>query len=138
MSIIPDSALKALKQRASSPLLVPAPPTQPPGAPSRASRIELPVDVSLTTESERDLPALAAITRDLSATGMFLVTTATLPVGAEVDLGLELPGADALRLSKHRLRARVVRRTDTGYGLSFIDPPATLRQAIELLAAKKT
>ncbi|MCC6622315.1 MAG: methyltransferase domain-containing protein [Deltaproteobacteria bacterium] len=75
--------------------------------------------------SRRGHSAPLGVTRDLSLRGVFIETSAPLPVGTVVPLALELePGAPPLVLE-----AEVMRVDDLGMGLAFTlgDPSATRR-----------
>ena len=76
---------------------------------------------------------VAAVVRDISATGLFVRLAAELAIGAEVACELSLPGPD-LSTSHHRAWARVVRKGDHGYGLELLDPSHELVEAILGLA----
>lgn len=115
-SIIPRSALSALIRR--------SPPPPPPNNPvPRAHRAVVPIDVEIVIGDAR----LTAIARDLSTTGVFLVTGEDLALQTVVTLHLQLPGTGPLAVVAHQLAGRLVRRTDAGYGVAFVDPaPATV------------
>jgi hypothetical protein len=108
-------------------------PTEPPlraDASSRSPRKVVPVDVVV------ELPTGAFFTtviRDLSTTGAFITTKRAIEVGTMVSLEIRLPSV--LRLAERQLRceARVVRRTELGVGLAFVDPPADLTAGIAAL-----
>lgn len=53
-----------------------------------------------------------------------------LDVGAIVKLELQLPSADALAQSRHHVSAQVVRRTETGYDMTLLEPSPELIHAI--------
>jgi len=80
--------------------------------------------------------AFDAIVRDLSTTGLFVVTSHDLTVGADVTLALQLPDEDVLAQAIHRVAARVVRRAETGYGMLLREPSRELVDAIARLARR--
>lgn len=63
-------------------------------------------------------------TRDLSATGLFLLAPGRWSAGNEVSLIL------AHREARVRVRARATQATDEGVGFRFLDPPAELEAAV--------
>ena len=128
--MIPKSALVALRSR---PPGLPALPPLPPNAVDRAERIVVPVDIELQLpDGER----FAAIVRDLSTSGLFVVTTRTLGLSTTVTVALELPGPDPLSQIHHEGAARIVRRAETGYGFVWIDPSPALVDSIRRLAVR--
>jgi hypothetical protein len=128
--MIPAVALDALRrigQRV-------RPPTRPPlpdNARDRAARVVVPVDATVELD---DGTTCAAVVRDISTTGLFLVLDAPLATGAEITLTLGLPSKDdPLSISRHRAWAKVVRAAGGGYGLVFLDPEPELVEAISAL-----
>jgi hypothetical protein len=100
---------------------LPAKPRAPTQDPRIAPRVVLPADVDIVLGSER----ITAIVRDISATGIYLITERELDVETTVQLEVELPVAKgALEVAIHVLTARIVRRAFTGYGLELVSPPA--------------
>jgi PilZ domain len=109
---------------------IPAPPTPPPDATSRAKRMVVPVDVVI------ELPTggfFSAMLRDLSASGAFVTTKRALEVGTVVSLEIRLPGSRVLSEQNFRIDARIARRTELGWGLAFIAPPPELVAGITAL-----
>lgn len=109
---------------------IPAEPPLRPDAASRSPRKVVPVDAVV------ELPSgafFSTVIRDLSTTGAFITTKRAIEIGAVLSLEIRLPSV--LRLAERTLRceARVVRRTDLGCGLAFIDPPADLITGIAAL-----
>ncbi|MBA3457442.1 MAG: PilZ domain-containing protein [Deltaproteobacteria bacterium] len=99
----------------------------PPTYPPRATRKVVPVDVVV------ELPGgafFSTVLRDVSTSGAFMVTKRALEVGTTVALELRIPTPGAVTQSSHRTTARIVRRTDIGYGLAFLDASAALVAAI--------
>ena len=110
---------------------VPSSPPLPANAKERAERVVVAVDVEVYTPSGS---YFSAVVRDLSTTGLFIVTKRELAIDTVVELQLELPGANVLAVSRHRVDAKIVRRGDRGYGLVFVSPPQELVAAIVALA----
>jgi hypothetical protein len=109
---------------------IPAPPTPPPDATTRAKRMIVPVDVVV------ELPTggfFSAMLRDLSASGAFVTTKRALEVGTVVSLEIRLPSSRVLAEQNFRIDARIARRTDLGCGLAFIAPPPELIAGITAL-----
>ena len=100
---------------------------------ARAARRIVPIDVELLLASG---VAFSAVVRDLSTTGVFIVTERLLDIGAIVSLELHLPGADLLVQSRHRVSATVVRRAESGYGLVLLEPSSELVAAITVVAVR--
>ncbi|MCW5807174.1 MAG: PilZ domain-containing protein, partial [Deltaproteobacteria bacterium] len=109
------------------PPIAPRPP-EPPNARPRSRRISIPIDVRLILP---DGTRVSGHSRDLSTTGLFVLTTAALPDGAEVDVELLLPGKEAFTEDEHRARARIARRDDDGVGIELLDPDARLTAALD-------
>jgi hypothetical protein len=120
-SLIPSSARTALGQRGSLPALPPIPPR--PDARPRAPRLALPLDATIERDGHAALPVVC---RDISATGVFVLTDAPLTIGASLDFTVETPAAEAWGERRYRTRARVIRRESRGYGLALEAPPAEL------------
>ncbi|MCA9515461.1 MAG: methyltransferase domain-containing protein [Myxococcales bacterium] len=79
--------------------------------------------------------AVLGETRDLSQYGFFLATSDPLPTGSVLPISLELGGSPPVEL---QLRAEVVRRTDDGMGLAFIDPPKDVQKRLRHFVADMT
>lgn len=80
-------------------------------------RASLRVDIELWYAGRK----FEGMTRNVSEGGVYLVTGADLPLGAEVELALRIPGC----LAAHQIRARVAwgtgwARDGQGYGLTFV------------------
>lgn len=129
---LPPAALDALRAGNRKPGL----PTSPP-VPTQASRIAERVVVPADVEVRVDGEAFAAIVRDLSATGVYIVTERELPIDAVVTIAIDLPDVAMLASTRFEVGARVVRRAYTGYGLLLIEPPRALVDAISALTAAK-
>lgn len=56
--------------------------------------------------------------RDLSKGGLFLETSQELPVGEEIKVYFEIPGSKSIVT----LRGKIVRKDETGVGISFVEP----------------
>lgn len=102
-----------------------------PDAKPRAARIAVPLDATIALA---DGPPLTVVCRDISATGLFVLTATSLPVGELVDLTVQTPTDEAWVERSHQARARVVRRESRGYGLELVAPPADLLIEIDRLA----
>ncbi|MBX3160585.1 MAG: PilZ domain-containing protein [Deltaproteobacteria bacterium] len=122
----PQLVLDALRTP-DRPPIAPRPP-EPPNARPRSRRISIPIDVRLILP---DGTRVSGHSRDLSTTGLFVLTTAALPDGAEVDVELLLPGKEAFTEDEHRARARIARRDDDGVGIELLDPDARLTAALD-------
>lgn len=105
--------------------------------------------ISIEVGYEFDKQKLLAYTRDISLTGIFVITRDLLPLGCELDLELVVPPAD--RGSKEpptavRTRAQIVRQEKeetlgvriSGVGLKFLDLEPSAKKALEELMARKT
>lgn len=102
---------------------IPAEPPLRPDASSRSPRKVIPVDAVV------ELPNgafFSTVIRDMSTTGCFITTKRAIEIGATVTLEIRMPST--LRLAERQLRcdAKVVRRTELGCGLAFVNPPADL------------
>lgn len=98
----------------------------------RAARMAVPLDAVVRTP---DGASHAVVCRDISTSGVFILTDRGLPIGDVVELSLRTPTSEPWREQGHSARARVVRRESRGYGLELIEPPATLLAQIEKLDA---
>ena len=131
-SLIPGSAKKALEDivRAS-----PHPPGH--GAEKRADdRVAVPADAEVAIAARVVLGGggARAVTRDVSASGAFIVTDAPLPRDTAFALTLSLPTPDAMGLFEHALRAVVVREEPgVGYGIRFESPGSDFVAAVARL-----
>ncbi len=119
------TALRATPRRVG----VPTGPPPPANATERAPRIVVPVDVDVQIGAT----TFAAVARDVSTTGVFLLTDRDLPISTFAKLVMQLPTRGTLDVVRHTVTAKVVRRTDTGYGMLLIDPTPALVGAIEAL-----
>jgi len=106
---------------------LPPRPAPPVNAKDRARRIALPIDVRVRGDSGS---VIEAHSRDISTSGLFVITDAALTIGDELDIELRLPGSDPLSERGYSARARVVRREDSGYGIELIAPHAELIGAL--------
>lgn len=110
---------------------IPAEPPLRPDASSRSPRKVIPVDAVV------ELPNgafFSTVIRDMSTTGCFITTKRAIEIGATVTLEIRMPST--LRLAERQLRcdAKVVRRTELGCGLAFVDPPADLVAGIAAMS----
>ncbi len=102
---------------------IPAEPPLRADAASRSPRKVLPVDVVV------ELPSgafFSAVLRDLSTTGAFVTTKRPIEIGTVVTLEIRMPSVARMAEREVRCDARIVRRTDVGCGLAFVNPPAEL------------
>ena len=74
-----------------------------------------------------------AHSRDLSTTGLFVLTAAPLAVGTLYQISIMIPGAEAFSEEVHHAKAKVVRRDEGGYGVELISPDAKLLAALAAL-----
>ncbi len=111
------------------PVLPPRAP-EPPDASPRARRIAIPIDVCLVLGSGTRIDAHS---RDISTSGLFVLSDATLAVGDTLDIELMLPGEEAFTEEQYRSRARVARKADGGYGIELLAPDAALLAALGAL-----
>ena len=111
------------------PMIPPRPP-EPVDASPRARRIAIPIDLRLVLGSGERLDGHS---RDISTTGLFVLTDATLDVGDELTLELMLPGEEAFTEDEYQSRARVARAAEGGYGLELLAPDAGLIRALATL-----
>lgn len=128
---LPQAAVTALQSGGRKPGLPTIPPL-PANAPRIAQRVVVPADVIVRVGSD----SFSAIVRDLSTTGVYIVTERELAIDSTVTIELELPTADALAVSRHEVTAKIVRRADTGYGMLLVDPPPALVAEISALSTK--
>ena len=131
VSLIPPAALAALRGSGTQ-VGVPAVPPLRAGAAARAARIVVPIDLEVSVAGG---PAFAAVARDISTTGLFIATGAELDLQTIITLDLHLPGETALAEARYSVSARVVRRTDAGYGVVLVEPSPALVAAITAVAA---
>jgi hypothetical protein len=109
---------------------VPPKPADPPDAKARARRIAISIDVRLFPPSGAPVDGHS---RDVSETGLFVLTTGKLAVGTTLPIELLLPGDEAFTETEYRARARVVRQGHGGYGIELVDPEPALVQALARL-----
>ncbi|HUJ59050.1 MAG TPA: PilZ domain-containing protein [Kofleriaceae bacterium] len=103
---------------------------EPPDARERARRIAIPLDVRIILDDGRIVDAHS---RDISTSGLFVLTDQTLPVGATARLELLVPGKEAFTEDVHRATVRIVRRGDGGYGVELVAPDPELLAALAAL-----
>jgi hypothetical protein len=99
-------------------------------------RMELVADVEIAAHARIaiDGQSHAAMTRDLSATGVFVVCSAQLPLGAPVTVEISLPGEDDWSLSVHTLQGRITRAEQgIGYGIAFDETSVRFLAELEAL-----
>jgi hypothetical protein len=109
---------------------IPPKPPDPPNAKIRARRISIPIDVRLLLP---DGGFGDGTSRDLSTTGLFVLTTTKLAVDDELVIALMLPGKEAFTEEEYRAKARVARTAEDGYGLELIAPEPDLVAALDQL-----
>ncbi|MBS1124166.1 MAG: PilZ domain [Deltaproteobacteria bacterium] len=124
----PNPVLAALRT-VDRPVLPPREP-EPADASPRARRILIPIDVHLIRP---DGTRVNGHSRDISTSGLFVITDAALAVGDALTIELLLPGEEAFTETVHRSRARVARHADGGYGIELIAPDAALIAALGAL-----
>jgi len=121
ITLPPEPSFIKLKLRSDRKPGLPTTPPIPAQGPRIAQRVVLPADVELMLGAER----VSAIVRDISATGIYIVTERELEVDTTLQLAIDLPAAKgALDVTRYELTARIVRRAFSGYGLVLVDPPA--------------
>jgi PilZ domain len=125
--LIPTTALRAISG-AAQPKPLPKPPP-PPQARPRAHRVTVSMDLRLLIAGQ----ALAMQSRDVSSTGFFAVTSHDLPIGEVVECELRVP-ARGLVEQTFRVKVRIVRRSDIGYGFELVAPSASLVAALNELS----
>jgi hypothetical protein len=70
--------------------------------------------------------------RDISTSGLFVVTQHPLELGTTYAATLKLPGKDEWSVRELELRLKITRAvTGLGYGSAFVEPSAELVAAIE-------
>jgi hypothetical protein len=106
---------------------VPPRPSVPPGVKERPHRIPIAIDVRLHPEGGARIDAHS---RDISTTGLFVLTQASLAIGETVGIVLLLPGKEAFAETEYRGRARVARQGEGGYGIELVDPTPELLAAL--------
>ncbi len=110
--------------------LIPPKPADPPNAAPRARRIAIAIDVILRISDDR---MIAAQSRDISTSGLFVVTDAELDIGATLSAELMVPGAEPFTEEEFTSKARVVRRAPGGYGVELVDAEAALLRSLAAL-----
>ncbi len=128
---LPEAALTALRSGDRKPGVPTSPPLPAQAAP-RAERVVVPADVEVHHGDQ----VFAAVVRDLSATGLYVITHRELAVDSIVTVVIELPRAGVLEVTRYEARARIVRRAYTGYGMLLLEPAAELVAAITALAPR--
>ena len=99
----------------------------PPDARKRARRIAIPIDIRLVLS---DGTRIGGHSRDISATGLFVLTHVKLVVGEEITIELFLPGEEAFTEHEFRSRARIARSDEGGYGIELLAPQPDLIRAL--------
>jgi hypothetical protein len=84
-------------------------------------------DGNLVTEAD-------GTSRDISTTGMFVVTEAPLAPESELEIVMLLPGREAFTEDEYRAKARIVRKTEEGVGLELLEPSPDLVAALDNIA----
>jgi hypothetical protein len=110
--------------------VIPPPRADPPNAKFRAHRIAVPIDIRLDLA---DGTFADGMSRDISATGLFVLTTAPLAIDSELAIVLLLPGEEAFTEHEYPCQARVVRQADDGFGLELLAPSVELVAALDAL-----
>jgi len=110
--------------------VIPPRAADPPDAAPRARRIAMPIDICMI---RADKTRIDGHSRDVSTSGLFVLTDAKLAVNDELTLELRLPGKEAFTEDEFRSRARVARRAEGGYGLELVSPEAALIAALSAL-----
>jgi hypothetical protein len=128
---LPPDAITALRSGNRKPGLPTSPPV-PASAPRIAERVVVPADVEIRIGTE----TFSAIIRDLSKTGVYIVTERELAIDSLVKIAIDLPAPGVLDVTRFEATARVVRRAYTGYGMVLVAPPATLVAAISALGSR--
>jgi hypothetical protein len=128
---LPAEAITALRSGNRKPGLPTSPPI-PAQAARVAERVVVPADIEIRLGSE----TFSAIVRDLSTTGVYVVTEHELEVDTLVTIAIELPTPGVLDVTRHEASAKIVRRAYTGYGMLLVDPPAALVAAIAALSTR--
>ena len=105
--------------------------------PDVAKRIDLVADVNVILPAKLEVGAaeVEAMTRDLSATGLYLACSEPLHIGDELRLTLLMPGEDGWTLVEHEVQGVVARiEGDNGYGIRFTQVPEAYRTGLLALA----
>ncbi len=102
----------------------------PSDAVTRARRISIPIDVRLILA---DGTKVDSHSRDISISGLFVLTRAKLAVNDEISVVLLLPSTEPFMEDEYPCRARVARQAEDGYGLELIAPNAALLAALAAL-----
>ncbi len=77
----------------------------------------VPFEVSASVQT--DLISINGMVDNLSMKGMFLATGETLAGGSLLDISIILPGSSSML--SIRLKGRVVRQTEAGIGVEFLE-----------------
>lgn len=109
---------------------VPPPPPDPKDAAPRARRISIPIDIRVIVPNGKQVTGHS---RDISTTGLFVLTEGALTVGEEYAIELMLPGAEPFTEQEYRGRARIARKAECGYGIVLLSPDANLLEALAAL-----
>ncbi|MBA2538166.1 MAG: PilZ domain-containing protein [Deltaproteobacteria bacterium] len=109
---------------------LPPPLAEPADASPRARRIAMPIDVALILASST---RITAHSRDISMSGLFVLTDANLTVGAQIRIEIMLPGEEAFTEDEYSAKARIARKAEDGYGIELIDPDPALLKALAAL-----
>ncbi|MCP4447803.1 MAG: hypothetical protein GY811_21065 [Myxococcales bacterium] len=113
ISLIPRAAMSALKRAGVERNKLPA------DAQHRAPRLAMPISIEFQLGEERS----SALTRELSLTGAYLITSVKIPLMQMLELAVQIPiSCDSMRSETMLIRAKVVRAAVGGYGVAFDAP----------------
>jgi hypothetical protein len=96
---------------------------------SRARRIAIPIDITLQIGSR----TLTATSRDISTSGLFVLTDEPLDISTTLTVTLMLPGSEPFVEDEFTSRARVTRRAPGGYGIELVAADPSLLRALAAL-----
>lgn len=84
----------------------------------RRKHRRVPVDLNVRHRTPNELVSQVAAARDVSPGGVFLKTQKTMPIGATLEVGFELPDRPEQEL---HARGRVVRVNSEGVAVEFVE-----------------
>ena len=125
MSLIPQSALAALKRSA-------AQRSKESGTP--ANQLSMPINVEFLHAGERR----SALVRELSESGALLVTRLDLLPNQKLELELQMPvDAGSLRSESMRVSATVSQALGKGFRVAFSEPSSDFIDRLQSLLAQR-